>query len=1181
MADSVEATPLISNPSPPETSNIVRPPRHTNQLQYLQKVVLKTLWKHQFSWPFQAPVDAVSLCLPDYYDIIKIPMDMGTIRKRLENGYYWNAQECIQDFNTMFTNCYIYNKPGDDIVLMAEALEKLFLQKVSEMPQEELEIHTASKRRSRSKQETESFSVSSLTDIGPPFTLDCMSNTMATDVTTSVVTAMPSRALLQSATPFTKQRKSQKRKADTTTPNANDQLGESSPVATELRPRRENIRPRPARRDLPDSVGGVGETTPPSPCSGQKLQYCEGVLKEMLSKEHMAYAWPFYSPVDAKSLGLHDYHDIIKHPMDLSTIQAKLDHWQYPNAQAFAADVRLMFSNCYKYNPPDHDIVRMARKLQEVFEMRFAKIPDEPEETPPQPAPSPALHHASVRQQHAPALPSSSSGESESSDDGSDQERAQRLAELQEQLKAVHEQLAALSQPQPSKPKKKEKEKKEKEKRKEKHKKKSSGPPPPLVEGFIAETTPTSCQPIRKNKIGKDSILPKKTKKLERKDIKPSRSLTTPSLATPSLVPSMELEEEGISQGVADGSQAMSLEEKRQLSLDINRLPGNKLGRVVHIIQSREPTLKRSNPDEIEIDFETLKPSTLRELQRYVSACLKRKRTTGEKLSKMKMDSSSGSSESSSSDTEGFSAGLGPEHRRKPRKAKEVKRLNYPAQAAGIPEAPPPSHTVVQPTVVFSYPLATSQVLEPSHLLGNGFDSVPQYSMSLAPSHSLSTAVHTHTQSHTHTPAETHLFLNQNPTPIPSPALHSALPQQPSRPSSHAAPLPPKPSPLPLSLPPKPSPLPLSLPPKPSPLPLSLPPKPSPLPLSLPPAPALRPLAPLAPSLLGQLSAQPPQALLEDEEDEAEEMPLPLSQVQLCLHSLHGGVQTTTRMSPPSTHPNATQVDTLAHTPALPSPLGPLKENPSDLIGPVKESPSSLRADFQHMLRHSPSVSPTPKKPVLVKQERLCSSPFGPSESKPNFGGADLKAVESSGPRLSDIPAPPPSAQDKIKHEAKTPIAPRKDMKMKSMGSWASLAQRPASCSSTSGSSLVRSSSDSFEQFRRAAREKEERERALQAERERARREQDKLRNSDELCEEVCRGPSESHTPPQSELQIPSPHPASHTHSQARANTPTTDQQRELARRREQERRRREAMAATIDMNFQSDLMAIFEENLF
>lgn len=35
---------------------------------------------------------------------------MGTIKKRLENSFYVNAQECIQDFNTMFTNCYIYNK---------------------------------------------------------------------------------------------------------------------------------------------------------------------------------------------------------------------------------------------------------------------------------------------------------------------------------------------------------------------------------------------------------------------------------------------------------------------------------------------------------------------------------------------------------------------------------------------------------------------------------------------------------------------------------------------------------------------------------------------------------------------------------------------------------------------------------------------------------------------------------------------------------------------------------------------------------------------------------------------------------------------------------------------------------------------------------------------------------------
>lgn len=69
------------------------------------------------------------------------------------------------------------------------------------------------------------------------------------------------------------------------------------------------------------------------------------------------------------------------------------------------------------------------------------------------------------------------------------------------------------------------------------------------------------------------------------------------------------------------------------------------------------------------------------------------------------------------------------------------------------------------------------------------------------------------------------------------------------------------------------------------------------------------------------------------------------------------------------------------------------------------------------------------------------------------------------------------------------------DVKLKNMGSWASLAQK----STSTPLSAVKSSSDSFEQFRRAAREKEEREKALkaqaeQAEKDRLRREQDKLR---------------------------------------------------------------------------------------
>ena len=57
-----------------------------------------------------------------------------------------------------------------------------------------------------------------------------------------------------------------------------------------------------------------------TPLSNQ-LRFCQNLLKELLSKKHAAYAWPFHHPVDAKALGLADYHDIIKTPMDLTTVK--------------------------------------------------------------------------------------------------------------------------------------------------------------------------------------------------------------------------------------------------------------------------------------------------------------------------------------------------------------------------------------------------------------------------------------------------------------------------------------------------------------------------------------------------------------------------------------------------------------------------------------------------------------------------------------------------------------------------------------------------------------------------------------------------------------------------------------------------------------------------------------------
>uniref|UniRef100_F1MMU3 Bromodomain-containing protein 2 n=3 Tax=Artiodactyla TaxID=91561 RepID=F1MMU3_BOVIN len=625
----IPAAPGPVNPPPPEVSNPAKPGRKTNQLQYMQNVVVKTLWKHQFAWPFYQPVDAIKLNLPDYHKIIKNPMDMGTIKKRLENNYYWSASECMQDFNTMFTNCYIYNKPTDDIVLMAQALEKIFLQKVAQMPQEEVELlPPAPKGKGRKPasgtQSAGSQQVAAVSSVCPATPFQSVPPTVSQ---TPVIAATPVPTITANATPVpvppaaappppatpiipvvpptppVVKKKGVKRKADTTTPTTSAITASrsesppplSDPKQAKVVARRESGgRPiKPPKKDLED--GEVPQHAGKKGRLSEHLRHCDSILKEMLSKKHAAYAWPFYKPVDAEALELHDYHDIIKHPMDLSTVKKKMDSREYPDAQGFAADIRLMFSNCYKYNPPDHEVVAMARKLQDVFEMRFAKMPDEPAEAPALPAPAAPVVSKGVESSRSSDESSSDSGSSDS-----EEERATRLAELQEQLKAVHEQLAALSQAPVNKPKRKKekKEKKKKDKDKERHKAKAE------EEKRAKAATPAKQAPQKKAPA-------KKANSTSAAGRQPKKGGKQASASYDS-----EEEEEGL---------PMSYDEKRQLSLDINRLPGEKLGRVVHIIQSREPSLRDSNPDEIEIDFETLKPTTLRELERYVKSCLQKK----------------------------------------------------------------------------------------------------------------------------------------------------------------------------------------------------------------------------------------------------------------------------------------------------------------------------------------------------------------------------------------------------------------------------------------------------------------------------------------------------------------------------------------------------------------------------
>lgn len=73
----------------------------------------------------------------------------------------------------------------------------------------------------------------------------------------------------------------------------------------------------------------------------------------------------------------------------------------------------------------------------------------------------------------------------------------------------------------------------------------------------------------------------------------------------------------------------VTYQEKKQLKSDINKLPGDKLGKLLNIIKSRESYLHESNLEDVVIDFDLVKPSTLRVLQRFVGECLRKRSKSG------------------------------------------------------------------------------------------------------------------------------------------------------------------------------------------------------------------------------------------------------------------------------------------------------------------------------------------------------------------------------------------------------------------------------------------------------------------------------------------------------------------------------------------------------------------------
>ncbi|CAA7038724.1 unnamed protein product [Microthlaspi erraticum] len=90
------------------------------------ETLLQRLMSHPNGWLFNTPVDVVKHNIPDYFTIIKHPMDFGTVKSKLTSGTYSSPSEFSADVRLTFSNAMTYNPRGNDVYVMAESLCKFF-----------------------------------------------------------------------------------------------------------------------------------------------------------------------------------------------------------------------------------------------------------------------------------------------------------------------------------------------------------------------------------------------------------------------------------------------------------------------------------------------------------------------------------------------------------------------------------------------------------------------------------------------------------------------------------------------------------------------------------------------------------------------------------------------------------------------------------------------------------------------------------------------------------------------------------------------------------------------------------------------------------------------------------------------------------------------------------------------
>ncbi|XP_058028624.1 protein polybromo-1 isoform X6 [Ahaetulla prasina] len=311
--------------------------------QLLEAVVVATNPSgHLISELFQKLPSKVQY--PDYYAIIKEPIDLKTIAQRIQNGSYKSIHAMTKDIDLLVKNAKTYNEPGSQVFKDANAIKKIFNMKKAEIEHSELtksSLRVRYCKQNRNIERTANLTASKLTSPSS------QSKGSVVDERNSANKYYRNKRAVQgdrlSAITMTLQYGSESDEDAVLAAAARYEEGESEA----------------------ESIASFMDTASPLYQLYDTVRNCRNNQGQLISE-------PFFHLPSKKKYP--DYYQQIKMPISLQQIRTKLKNHEYETLDHLECDLNLMFENAKRYNVPNSAIYKRVLKMQQVMQAKKKEL---------------------------------------------------------------------------------------------------------------------------------------------------------------------------------------------------------------------------------------------------------------------------------------------------------------------------------------------------------------------------------------------------------------------------------------------------------------------------------------------------------------------------------------------------------------------------------------------------------------------------------------------------------------------------------------------------------------------------------------------------------------------------------------------------------------------------------------